>query len=77
MRQSESSRYLLWILISALVAVTLLSSHRTHFPGYLPLLFIFGCLLHHLFMHRGHSGHDHGSGETDEPVMEADRRATR
>jgi len=76
MRQSKPSRYLLWILIAALSAVALLSSHRTHFLGYLPLLFILGCVLHHVFMHRGHSGHGHASGETDQSALEADQRPT-
>jgi len=77
MRQSKPSRYLLWILIAALSAVALLSSHRTHFLGYLPLLFIFGCVLHHVFMHRGHSDHGQASGATDQSALEADRSATR
>jgi len=65
MQRQKPSRYLLWVLAAAVIAVALFSSHRTHFLGYLPLLFIFGCLLHHLFMHRGHSGH--GSGDRASP----------
>lgn len=71
MRLSKPSRYLLWVFVAAAVAVALFSSHRTHFLGYLPLLFILGCSLHHLFMHRGHRGHGHGS-EADQSALEAD-----
>ena len=38
----------------------LLSEHRAHLFGVLPLLLILACPLLHLFMHRGHHGHRHG-----------------
>lgn len=39
----------------------LLSEHRAHALGYLPLLLILACPLLHIFMHGGHGGHSaHG-----------------
>ena len=38
----------------------LLSEHRAHVLGLLPLLLVLACPLMHLFMHRGHRGHHHG-----------------
>lgn len=53
-----------WIFIAFLViaAFFLLSEHRAHMLGALPLLLLLACPLMHLFMHHGHGGHDtHGS----------------
>jgi hypothetical protein len=43
-------------------AFFLLSEHRAHVFGYLPLLLILACPLLHVFMHGGHGGHGgHGA----------------
>ncbi|MEX2469297.1 MAG: DUF2933 domain-containing protein [Pseudohongiellaceae bacterium] len=34
--------------------------HGAHVLPYLPFLIILLCPLMHLFMHKGHGGHDHG-----------------
>jgi cell division protein FtsW (lipid II flippase) len=41
-------------------AFLLLSEHRAHALGFLPLLLILACLLLHIFMHGGHGGHGKG-----------------
>jgi uncharacterized membrane protein len=55
-----------WIvLIGFLAAATyfLWEQHRVHILGVLPLAILLLCPILHLFMHRGHAGHEgHGSG---------------
>ena len=49
-----------------IAAILLIFEHRVHAleaMPYLPYLLILACPLMHLFMHRGHSGHGHGSSE--------------
>lgn len=49
-----------------IAALLLIVEHRAHAleaMPYLPYLLILACPLMHLFMHRGHSGHGHGSSE--------------
>lgn len=51
---------------AAIAAFFLLSEHRAHFIGILPLaLLLLACPLLHRFMHGGHGGHgdDDGSGQ--------------
>jgi hypothetical protein len=46
----------------------LFMEHRAHLGGvlyYLPFLFLLACPLMHIFMHGGHSGHDHGNPDRD------------
>lgn len=38
------------------------TEHQAHFVDALPYLFLGGCIVMHLFMHRGH-GHSHGNDE--------------
>ncbi|MES1980337.1 MAG: DUF2933 domain-containing protein [Pseudomonadota bacterium] len=46
--------------MGAIAAYFLLSEHRAHFLGALPLLLLLSCPLMHVFMHHGHGGHgDH------------------
>lgn len=45
--------YFLWI------------EHQAHVIAALPWLLVGGCLVMHLFMHRGHGGHGHHSGEAE------------
>ena len=55
------SRYAIGLLVMGAIATYfLLSEHRAHFLGALPLLLLLSCPLMHVFMHHGHGGH--GSG---------------
>ncbi|HEV8389673.1 MAG TPA: DUF2933 domain-containing protein [Dongiaceae bacterium] len=49
----------------------LVSEHRAHLLGILPYLLILACPLMHLFMHRGHGSHHHGT-QTRKPDSGAD-----
>ena len=52
------SRYAVGLLVMGAVATyLLLSEHRAHFLGALPLLLLLSCPLMHVFMHHGHGGH--------------------
>jgi len=66
------SRYAIgFLVLGAISAYFLLSEHRAHFIGALPLLLLLACPLMHVFMHGGHGGHGgHGSGH---PGHEAPR----
>ena len=53
-----SSRYAIGlIVIGSIATYFLLSEHRAHFLGALPLLLLLSCPLMHVFMHHGHAGH--------------------
>ena len=56
------SRYSVGLLVLGGVGLFfLLSEHRAHVLGALPLLIFLACPLMHLFMHRGHGEHgEHG-----------------
>ena len=55
------SRYAIGLLVMGAIATYfLLSEHRAHFLGALPLLLLLSCPLIHVFMHHGHN--DHGGG---------------
>ena len=45
----------------AIAAFFLLTEHRAHLLGALPLVLLVLCLLLHFFGHGGHGGHDHDS----------------
>jgi Protein of unknown function (DUF2933) len=52
------SRYAIGLLVMGAIATYfLLSEHRAHFLGALPLLLLLACPLMHVFMHHGHGGH--------------------
>ncbi len=52
------SRYAIGLLVmGAIAAYFLLSEHRAHFLGALPLLLLLSCPLMHVFMHHGHGDH--------------------
>ena len=56
------------LVLGAIAAYFLLSEHRAHFIGALPLLLLLACPLMHVFMHHDHGGHGgghahHGDGE--------------
>lgn len=52
-----------WVLLAflAIAGFYLITEHRAHVFGALPFLILLACPLMHVFMHRGHGGHDHGS----------------
>ena len=55
------SRYAIGLLVmGAIAAYFLLSEHRAHVFGALPLLLLLSCPLMHVFMHHGHGGHGGG-----------------
>ncbi len=57
------SRYAVGLIVmGAIAAYFLLSEHRAHFLGALPLLLLLSCPLMHVFMHHGHGGHSGGHG---------------
>lgn len=61
-----SRRY--WITLSffGVIALVLLwGEHKVHILGALPWLILLLCPLMHIFMHGGHSGHQHGSKKED------------
>ncbi len=47
------------ILISGVIGFYLVTEHTAHLLGALPWLILLACPLIHVFMHRGHGGHDH------------------
>ena len=63
------SRYAIgFAVLGAVAAYFLLSEHRAHFFGALPVVLLLACPLMHMFMHGGHGGHggghrDHGDGK--------------
>jgi hypothetical protein len=62
------SRFGLGCLVLAAVAGWFLwAEHRAHLLGALPYLLLLACPLMHVFMHRGHHGHHHGSAAPDRP----------
>lgn len=72
-RPGSFRRYLPWMVLAAIAALLLFSSHRWHVLGYLPLLFLLACPLLHFGGHGGHSAHGgHGSarGQIDEAAIE-------
>ena len=69
------SRYALGLLVLGGIATyLLLSEHRAHFIGALPLLLLLACPLMHVFMHNGHGGHG-GHGESHTGHEGADKGA--
>ncbi|MEO6280175.1 DUF2933 domain-containing protein [Roseateles sp.] len=68
------SRYAIGLLVMGGIATYfLLSEHRAHFLGALPLLLLLSCPLIHVFMHHGHGGgggghaHHHGGEPRPNP----------
>lgn len=47
------------ILILSVIGFYLFTEHRAHLFGVLPWLILLACPFIHIFMHRGHGGHDH------------------
>lgn len=49
----------------AAVSYFLLMEHRQHVFQFLPYLILLACPLMHIFMHRGHGGHNHVHNQGD------------
>ncbi len=63
------SRYAVGLLVmGAIAAYFLLSEHRAHFLGALPLLLLLSCPLMHVFMHHGHGEHAHHHDDQPGPT---------
>jgi hypothetical protein len=62
----RGSRTILMFLAFAGIALFfLLSEHRIHALGWLPLLLLLACPFLHMFMHGGHGGHGgHAGGDS-------------
>ena len=54
------------LVLGAIATYYLLTEHRAHVVGALPLLILLACPLMHVFMHHGHGGH-HGHHRGDAP----------
>ena len=66
-RSFWGSRYSIGLIVlGAIAAYFLLSEHRAHFIGALPLLLLLACPLMHVFMHNGHGGHGGGNDHRDD-----------
>ena len=48
------------IVLGSITLYFLLTEHRAHFVGALPIILLLACLLMHVFMHGGHGGHGGG-----------------
>ena len=71
------SRYALGLLVlGGISTYLLLSEHRAHFIGALPLLLLLACPLMHVFMHNGHGGHGGAHKGYDGPDKSANSPAT-
>ena len=57
-----------WIFYGflAFIGFLLFTEHRAHVLGILPYLILLACPLMHMFMHRGHGGHDHNDSRLHE-----------
>lgn len=59
---SRSRVNLVLFAFAVIGAFFLVAEHRAHVLQWLPWLFLAACPLMHLFMHRGHDGHDRRDG---------------
>jgi hypothetical protein len=51
-----------WLVLAGIAGWFLWTEHRAHLFGALPWLVLLACPLMHVFMHRGHHGHQvHGN----------------
>ena len=69
--QTTSWRLPLWLAFCMFLAIAvffLWEEHRAHILGVLPYAVLLLCPLIHLFMHRGHNGHEdsHSGHEGDD-----------
>jgi hypothetical protein len=64
MEQTKTFSRGTWFIVLAIGVVGLvflLRDHSSHVFSVLPYLILLACPLIHLFMHKGHGGHDHGA----------------
>ena len=75
-RSFWGSRYSIGLIVlGAIAAYFLLSEHRAHFIGALPLLLLLACPLMHVFMHNGHGGHGGGNDHREDAPPRPDNAA--
>lgn len=68
------SMYSVGLLVFGVAAgYYLLTEHLAHVMGALPLLLLLGCLSMHLFMHHGHGGGGHPSGNANDDATPGQR----
>ena len=67
-----------FLAFAVIAAFFLLGEHRAHVLPWLPWLFLAACPLMHVFMHHGHSSHDHGDrrGSDGHPSAAPDEGST-
>lgn len=58
-----------FILIAGFYLIT---EHRAHLFGYLPIMLLLACPLLHFFMHGGHGGHGSAGGDKPPPAGKSD-----
>ena len=68
-----SRTFFVFLGFLAIALVMLLSEHRAHFLGLLPLLLLFACPLLHMFGHGHHGGHGSHSGERRHAPQRGDK----
>ena len=71
-RRAGSRAMLVFLAFAGIALFFLLSEHRIHALGWLPLLFLLACPFLHMFMHGGHGDHagggsGHGSPQPERP----------
>ena len=83
-RRASSRSMLVFLAFAGIALFFLLSEHRIHALGWLPLLFLLACPLLHMFHHGGHGGHGgpagmdggHGGHGSTRPKQLRDRLPT-
>ena len=75
--EHEPFRFPVWLglcLFLAVAAFFLWEEHRAHILGALPYALVLLCPFIHLFMHRGHGGHDatHSGDEHHTPQRQGE-----
>lgn len=68
-----SRTFFVFLGFIAIALVMLVSEHRAHFLGLLPLLFLFACPLLHMFGHGHHGGHGSHGGERSNAPQEGNK----
>ena len=72
-RGAGARSMLVFLAFAGIALFFLLSEHRIHALGWLPLIFLAACPILHMFMHGGHGGHGgghggHGSTRLEQPA---------
>lgn len=61
------------LLLAGIAVFVLLTEHLVHLSALFPYLFLFSCLIMHVFMHRGHR-HSHRSHRRSEDEASAAKK---